>query len=76
MFRIQKDGTKAHYDHTQLMFNSYYDFSNCFHFIAIKMSKQGLRQCEDTISIHEQFITQWIKTKEFSITNLSPLSQT
>ena len=40
------------------------------------MSKQALRQFEDTVSIHEHFITQWIKTKEAGITNLSTLSQT
>ena len=59
----------------QSTLRSYYDFSNCFHYFARKMSKQRLCQYEDTVSIHE-YITQWIKTKDVGITNLSTLSQT
>ena len=67
-----RDGTKALFHHTPLIFSSLYDFSDIFHFFAKKINHFPIS--DDTVSLSE-YIDCWIKTKKEKITNISTLEK-
>ena len=72
-FLNPKDGTRALLNHSPLIFNSIYDFSDCFCYFAKKVSlNNAIYPLEDTLSLQE-FIDLWIKTKSKQINSIDTL---
>ena len=68
-----KDGTKALFQHSPLIFNSLYDFSDIFHYFCKKLSTSSFPKDEDTASI-EEYIDLWISNRGDSISSLDQLA--
>ena len=72
MIQNPRDGTKALYLHTPIIFNSFDDFSDIFYYFVKKMQQTGIPNIEDTSSLQD-YADNWIVTRKSTINSLESL---